>query len=85
MSVAEIRAQVQAASEQGNEAMGSCEAVKQQLEAAIGTIAGATQETSNQLPGEAMGQWQQASEKIEEAVALIQAGQQTAEQYTSAI
>jgi hypothetical protein len=84
-STAEIKAQIQSAIEQANEAMGQIGAAQSQVETAIGTGVAATQDTSSALPGEAIGQWQQAKERLEEALTMIAAANQSFEQYASVI
>ncbi|PRY59823.1 MULTISPECIES: hypothetical protein [Glycomyces] len=84
-STAEIKAQIQSAIEQANEAIGQIGAAQTQIETAIGAGSAATQDTSSALPGEALGQWQQAKEQLEEAVTLALAANQTFEQYSNTI
>ncbi|MEU5870937.1 hypothetical protein AB0A73_05170 [Glycomyces sp. NPDC047369] len=84
-STAEIKAQIQSAIEQANEAIGQIGAAQTQIEASIGAGSAATQDTSSALPGEALGQWQQAKEQLEEAVTLVLAANQSFEQYSNTI
>lgn len=84
-STAEIKAQLQAAIEQANEASGAIGASMSQLETAVASGMEATQETSSALPGEAIGQYQQARERLEEVLGLIQAANGTFEQYMNTI
>ncbi|MCD0446832.1 hypothetical protein LO763_24750 [Glycomyces sp. A-F 0318] len=84
-STAEIKAQIQAAIEQANEASGAIGSSMTQLETAVASGMEATQETSSSLPPEAIGQWQQARERLEEVLGLIQAANGTFEQYMNTI
>lgn len=84
-SAAEIKAQIQAAIEQINEAVSAATTASTQAEGGIATGAATTQDTNNQMPGEALGQWQQAQERLDEAVMLFQSGNSTFEQYMNVI
>jgi hypothetical protein len=84
-STAEIKAQIQSAIEQANEAIGQIGAAQQQIEAAVATGSAATQDTSSALPGEALGQWQQAKDRLDEAVNMVLAANSTFEQYANSI
>jgi methyl-accepting chemotaxis protein len=84
-STAEIKAQIQSAIEQADEAVKQMGAAQSQVETAIGTGAAATQDTSSSLPGEALGQWERAKERLDEAIALVLAANQSFEQYSNTI
>ncbi|WP_157930653.1 hypothetical protein [Glycomyces xiaoerkulensis] len=84
-TTAEIKAQIQAAMEQANEAIASVTNAQTQGESAIESMSSTTQDTSSSMPGEAVGQWQEAIERLTEAMTTFQAGNTTAEQYMNSI
>lgn len=84
-STGEIKAQIQGALEQADEATGTITAAMSQLDAAISAATGATDGTSSTEPGEALGQWRQARDELENSIGAIQAAKSTFETYMSSI
>ncbi|GAA2320372.1 hypothetical protein GCM10009853_093100 [Glycomyces scopariae] len=84
-SPAEIKAQIQGAIEQVQEAMGAVGGAHDQADGAIGAGTAATQDTASALPGEALSQWRQAKDRLDEAVTLFQSGSDSLEQYANTI
>lgn len=84
-STAEIKAQIQSANQQAEEAIGQIGAAKDQIETAVSTGTAATQDTSSSLPGEALAQWQQAMNQLDEAIASVLAAKEKFEEYSNVI
>ena len=85
MSTAEVKAAIMQAVEKTNQAVDMVQAVHSQADEAVSQVQMATQQTSNDKPGEALTHLSSAKIKLDEAILEFQAANAACEDYANTI